>query len=86
MACGLPIISTDLPGVRDYVNDECAVLTPRGDPRALVDAVLSLRDNREKLQGMALASRKHSMNFSWQIVASEIKKVYRSVSMHLCAH
>lgn len=44
MALGKPIVASDLPGIREQVDDT-AVLVPPGDADALLDAVRSLRDD-----------------------------------------
>ncbi len=79
MACGLPIVSTDLPGVRDYVNDACALLTPKGDPQALAEAILCLQEDKALRQRMASASRARAQDFSWQRVASRVREVYEAL-------
>lgn len=76
MACGLPIVSTDMPGVQDYVNDACALLTPKSDPQALAEAILCLQEDKTLRQRMALASRARAQDFSWQKVASRVREVY----------
>lgn len=80
MACGLPIVSTDLPGVRDYVNDACSLLTPARDPQALAEAVLYLGEDQLRHRRMALASRARSMDFNWQKIASKTRDVYERFS------
>jgi glycosyltransferase involved in cell wall biosynthesis len=42
LAAGLATIASDLPGVREAVGPEAAVLMPRGDARGLADAVAAL--------------------------------------------
>lgn len=42
LACGLPVVATDLTGVRDYVSPDCALLTPPGDPGHLAAALREL--------------------------------------------
>jgi glycosyltransferase involved in cell wall biosynthesis len=45
MACGLPTIATEYPGVRAVVDDgETGLLVERGDPGAVADAVRRLVD------------------------------------------
>ena len=40
MACGLPVIATDYPGVRAVVDEgETGLLVARGDPRAVATAL-----------------------------------------------
>jgi glycosyltransferase involved in cell wall biosynthesis len=48
MAVGLPIVATDIPGVREAVgSDAVALLVPTGDPEALADALVrALADDR----------------------------------------
>src|SRR5205823_14712916 len=42
LACGLPLVATDVGGVRDYVDDRCAALVPRGDGEAMASAVVDV--------------------------------------------
>lgn len=79
MACGLPVITTDLQGVRDYVPSTCAVLTPKHDVEALVDAVVRARDGVISLANMGHASRQASLGFSWDRVSAATVDVYRNV-------
>ena len=80
MACGLPIVSTDLPGVRDYVNDVCALYTPIADPQALAEAIIYLEEDESLRRQMALASRVRSMDFNWLKIASKTQDVYERFS------
>jgi glycosyltransferase involved in cell wall biosynthesis len=46
MACKVPVVATDLPGIRPYVRHlETGWLVPPGDPAAVVDAVRTLRED-----------------------------------------
>ena len=79
MACGLPIVSTNLQGVRDYVNEDCALLAPKADVNALVDIIEGLAGNPVRRKVMSDASRKKSLDFRWELVAKEMNRLYRSV-------
>jgi glycosyltransferase involved in cell wall biosynthesis len=79
MACGLPIVTTDLPGVRDYVSKDCAILTPKGDAGRLAEAVLGLKRDRIRLAAMAAASRLRAMDFRWENVARQTAEIYEWV-------
>jgi glycosyltransferase involved in cell wall biosynthesis len=86
MACGLPVISNDIPGVKDYVTPDCAILTPQRDPQALVDAIRSINDNRGMCESMALASRGRALEFRIAETARKTVKVYEHVmSQYLVA-
>lgn len=76
MACGLPVVATDLPGIRDYVRESFAVLTAKGDARALADGIELLAGDDNKRGSMASASREHALNFAWEKVADQVKRLY----------
>ncbi len=81
MACGLPIIATDLVGVRDYVTEECAILLPKSDAQAYVDAVLDLKNNKEKLKSMGVEAHNRAKEFSIKKIAEQTKLVYEKVAL-----
>jgi glycosyltransferase involved in cell wall biosynthesis len=83
MACGLPVISTDLPAVHDYTHNDCVILTPKGDQAALAEAVLSLSENPEQLKKMSLESRQCALKYSWPRVAAKLEHLYACVDDHL---
>lgn len=76
-ACGVPIVASDLPALRETVG-QIAVLSPPGDHEKLVDALVRvttercLRDKAARL-GPAIAAR-----FSPETFAVEHAQVYRS--------
>lgn len=56
MAFGKPVVASDLPGIRDAVDDgETGLLVPVGDPRALATAIDRL--HRDPALGAALGRR-----------------------------
>ncbi len=58
-ACGLPIVTTDVPGCRDSVRaGETALLVPVRDAQALADALEELIADAEQRQTMGKAGRK----------------------------
>lgn len=56
MACGLPIISSDLPFNHDILDDKNAILIDPNDVAAIKNAILKLRDNDELREIMAVNS------------------------------
>ena len=51
MACGLPIIASDVRGLKDYItNEQNGLLFPAGDHKALAERILKLANDR-KLRG-----------------------------------
>lgn len=60
MAAGLPIVSSDLPGVREVVeHGRSALLVTPGDEAAFVEAIVRLRDDAGLRHRLAVGSRAH---------------------------
>ncbi|MBI5234481.1 MAG: glycosyltransferase family 4 protein, partial [Deltaproteobacteria bacterium] len=78
-ACGLPAITTDIGGIRDYVDDACAVLCKPCDAECMADAVIMLLKNVEKLERMGRLARQSAERFSWPLVAAAMKDAYAKV-------
>jgi glycogen(starch) synthase len=81
MASGLPVVSTDVVGVRDCVRPEDnGVLVPRGDPFALAAGIRRLIT--DDVLRRRLAERAHSdvrLRWSWPVVAKQLTAIYDTV-------
>jgi hypothetical protein len=81
MACGKPIIASDVGGVSEIVNDESGILVPPGDPERLCQALLEARErvwNRETIR------KEVEMHYEWGKWTSEMLDLIRS-RLHLVA-
>ena len=61
LACGLPIVSSDLPFNYDILDETNALLVDPADVKALTDSICKLRDDpalRQKLSQGSLARAK----------------------------
>jgi len=80
LACGIPVIVSDLPGQADLVRaGRCGLVIPGNDPAALARAVAQLAaapDEAREMgrRGAALVRAEHS----WRARAIEIDKVLRA--------
>ncbi|MFO7914688.1 MAG: glycosyltransferase [Candidatus Krumholzibacteriales bacterium] len=81
MACGLPVISTDVGSVSEIITDrENGILIPSGDTEALTDAMMELasdRNLRERLGGNA--RRKVAGSFSDEKMAEKYIAVFDDI-------
>jgi phosphatidylinositol alpha-mannosyltransferase len=76
-AAGTPVVASDIAGYRDVVRDGLdGVLTPRGDARALAEALRRLALEPHRRAGMAVAARERAERFAWPQVAAEVLEVY----------
>ncbi|MBI5299118.1 MAG: glycosyltransferase family 4 protein [Deltaproteobacteria bacterium] len=62
---GLPIIASDVGGLRQIITEEVGVRVPRGDDKAFAKAVIqALRENMKARMGSGVAAHVHA-NYSW---------------------
>jgi glycosyltransferase involved in cell wall biosynthesis len=72
MACGRPIISSDLPVLKEILNQENAILLPPEDLAAWVCAIKDLYKNPEKSAKLAAHAQKDVQKYSWESRAQNI--------------
>lgn len=74
MACGCPVICSDLPGPSSIVNKNCGIVVPKGDAKKLGGTIIYMLRNSKKVRNKA---RKYvENNFSWNKVYNQIEEVY----------
>lgn len=80
-ACGRPILTTDVPGCRDFVRDgQDGWLVPPNDAMALADRLCALSGDRALLaQAGSSARERVRMGFTESHVMAKIAELYRSV-------
>ena len=80
-ATGLPLIGTDMPGVREAIaNDINGILIPTRDSRALENAVEELADDPSKAQRYGEASLSRAINeYDHRRVVGEYMKMYEEL-------
>ncbi len=81
-ACGLPLITTDVPGCREVVSDGIdGLLVPMGNSEALAHAIRRLQDNPEFACRLGDAARlKAKAQFDERIVIQRTMAVYAELS------
>ena len=80
MSCGLPIVTNDVGGVRDYADDSCAAILPKCDAAEFADEVLNLLDDPERRGAMSRAARARAMRYDWSEIARQLHRVYDKIS------
>ncbi len=80
MACGTPIVASDITGFRELVNGgEEAVLVPMRDHAGWAETLISLLDNEADRRRMGEAGLAKAAAYSWPRVTERILQVYRRV-------
>lgn len=65
MASGTPIVASDLPSVREVLNDKLAVFVEPGDPGSLTAGIKSILRLSEQAERMAGSARREVERYSW---------------------
>ena len=74
LACGRPVVATNVGGIPEIMSEECGRLVPPRDPAALAQALASAFDT--SWDAMAISARGSR---SWNTVAAELLEVFESL-------
>ncbi len=78
MACGIPVVASDIPGYRAVLGEgRYGVLVPPGDVSALAAALLELVENDAKREAMARTAVERAGEFSWSKLVVQVEEAYR---------
>jgi phosphatidylinositol alpha-mannosyltransferase len=80
MACGTPLVVSDIPAFRDVAGQSHAVFAPPGDAEAWGAAVNSLIDDTARREAMTREGRKIADRHAWPLIAQRVLAVYRRVT------
>ena len=80
IACGLPIITTSVGGVRDYTDISFAEYYNLEDVEGMRNAILNLVDNKSEQQKRRSAARNYALeNLDWGRITLETFELYNAV-------
>lgn len=80
MACGLPIIATDVGGITEIVKDgETGLIVPSRDCDALTNAMTTMIEDTDKRIEMGKKARTNAEKFRWEKVTDAFLSVYEKV-------
>lgn len=76
MACGLPVVATDLPAIKAYLTKDEALLISNNHPHRFAEAILDLFHHPEKRILMGRAARKRAETLNWLYIARQYQQLY----------
>lgn len=79
MASGCAIVSSDIPSVREILDEEEASWFTAGDPKSLAESVQYLVENPKKAQEMGKSVRRKSHLYTWDTRAEKLASVLHEV-------
>jgi glycosyltransferase involved in cell wall biosynthesis len=80
MACGLPLIVSDVGSVRDYLHPQCGLLIPYQQARAMAEAVVELLADDASRCAMSVRGREHALTFSWEESVRKLSPIYEALA------
>ncbi len=79
-ACGTPAVVSDVPGLRDAVEDqETGLLYPYGDRQALAQRIIRLLSDADLRQALGRKAAEFSLKFSWDAAAKQTMEILSAV-------
>jgi glycosyltransferase involved in cell wall biosynthesis len=76
---GLPVVATDIPGVRDHFKD-VALLVPPKNRDELAAAIVKLLDEEELAKRLSMAGEELvKSEYTWDVVAGKYEEIYREL-------
>jgi glycosyltransferase involved in cell wall biosynthesis len=81
MACGLPIVASDLPPIRQFMGDlNCGLLVDPTDPQAHTEAILYLLDHPDEAQRMGENGRRAvEEKYNWESERRKLLTLYEDL-------
>lgn len=78
MACGVPVVGSDIPGINDVItHGKNGLLVPARNPEVLATAVLTLLNDEDFRRRLGQNARRLMVGkYSWDIIIEKIEKVY----------
>jgi glycosyltransferase involved in cell wall biosynthesis len=80
MACGLPVVATDVGAIKEYLGEEAGILCAPSDPQSLATGVLQVLADKSAARKMGAAGRARALNFDYHVVAEQLRDVYTTVT------
>jgi glycosyltransferase involved in cell wall biosynthesis len=81
MASGLPVVSSDLSGVRTYLLDDAGMLVPGNRVDGSVEALRRLLREPSLRHAMGRAARRRAEQLSWPKVAQRLALIYEQIAL-----
>lgn len=79
LACGTPVVATDVGGLPEIIDEQVGALVPPSDPQALAKAIVEMLEDSDSLQRRGRAGMKRAARYTWDETAAGFERIYRSL-------
>lgn len=77
MACGTPVVASEIGGIPDAVIDgRSGLLVPPRDHESLATAIIDILNNERKREDMSVYGKKRIETYSWKDIAKRTEDLY----------
>lgn len=83
LACGKPVIATDIGGPKEIITEEVGKLVPSGDSESLAEAIGYMLDHHQEYTPERLVQYVRQ-RYSYEAIGKEWGRVYRLALKHPC--
>ena len=77
MAIGLPIVTNDLPNLRDYVDIDNVYMSPLGDVDSMTNHCYNLLSNSDLWERVSKKIRLNSLKYDYKNIRKKIIDIYK---------
>ena len=78
LACGLPVLSSDVGGISEIISSEYGILVPAQDEERLLEELIRMLDHFSEFDKIKMAEYVHN-NFSYQIIGQKTLTIYEKI-------
>ncbi len=78
LCCGLPVVTSNVGGIREAVNESNGILVEPGNTDELQKAIISIMNNPNKFDTETI-SRKATSKYNYQTIANQFINIYKEV-------
>lgn len=80
LACGTPVVASDVDGIPDVVTPDVGVLVPPADPSALRDAIPGILCDPSRWSELSANARSRAVaHYDWDQIAGQFVALYRQI-------
>ncbi|MEA4936265.1 MAG: glycosyltransferase [Paludibacter sp.] len=78
LCCGKPVISTNVGGISELLNESNGILIPAGDEKILVEKIDFMLNHFQDFDGQAIQNEA-GMKFSYERIGNDIESIYKKI-------
>ena len=79
LACGVPVIGSDVGGIREYTTDKAGLFFAAGDAAGAIEQIKKIKCSLELAAELSRGARRRGEELDWSLVAEQTHECYQKV-------